>query len=223
MMPHDKLTLRGKGLDYSLLRAEARRLLTGKWNACALMTLIVAALSGTVGIVFGNRGPFSFMASPLSLLVGAPLNLGVTAIYLKLHDGKGFEYEEIFQGFRDFTRAVVASLLISLYVMLWSLLLIVPGIIAALGYGMTYFILVENPGMPATEAMRQSKRMMNGHKTELLMLGLSFIGWFVLSVLTGGIGFFWLVPYASMSFTIFYRQIQGISLHDDETVTGIIR
>jgi len=196
-------------LDNDLLRTEARRLLTGKWNACALMTLIVTLLSGSIGIVFGRSGPFSYMSSPFSLLVGAPLNLGVIAIFLKLYNGYDFEFEEIFHGFRDFTRAVIAGLLISLYVMLWSLLLIVPGIIAALGYSMTFYIMVENPGMPATEAMALSKRMMNGYKTELFMLAISFLGWFILAVLTGGIGFFWLAPYANMSFTIFYNQIKS--------------
>lgn len=212
-------------MDNTQLRAEARHLLTGRWNACALMTLIVSVLSGSISAVFGRKGPFSFLGSPLSLFVGAPLNLGVSAIFLKLYEGKGFEYEEIFHGFRDYGRAVVAGLLTSLYVLLWSLLLIVPGVIAALGYSMTFYVLVENPGMPASQAMALSKRMMEGHKMDLFMLLLSFIGWFILCIFSMGIGFFWLGPYMQMSVTIFYRQIkaQGAGLNDGEMVTGVIR
>jgi len=211
-------------LDYTQLRAEARDLLRGQWNACALMMFIFTALSGSISLIFGV-GNTQFLSSPLSLLVGAPLNLGITAIFLKLYQGQSFQYEEIFHGFRDFSRAVISALLISVYVILWSILLIVPGIIAALGYSMTFFILAENPNLSATEAMALSKQMMDGHKTELFMLSLSFIGWFFLSLFTFGIGIFWLAPYVDMSYTIFYHRVKahGGVVNPGETVTGIIR
>ena len=211
-------------MDYTQLRAEARDLLRGQWNACALMMFIMAVFSGSVSLIFGV-GNTQFLSSPLSLLVGAPLNLGITAIFLKLYQGQSFQYEEIFYGFRDFSRAVISALLISVYVILWSILLIVPGIIAALGYSMTFFILAENPNLSATAAMALSKQMMDGHKTELFMLSLSFIGWFFLSLFTFGIGIFWLAPYVDMSYTIFYHRVKahGGVVNPGETVTGIIR
>jgi len=211
-------------LDYTQLRAEARDLLRGRWNTCALLMFIVSVLSGSVSLIFG-LGNTQFLSSPLSILVGAPLNLGVTAIFLKLYEGHNFQIEEVFNGFRDFSRAVISGLLISVYVILWSFLLIVPGIIAALGYSMTFFILVENPQLSASQAMALSKEMMLGHKTELFMLSLSFIGWFFLSLFTFGIGIFWLAPYVDMSYTIFYHRVKahGGVVNPGETVTGIIR
>jgi len=175
---------------------------------------IVSVLSGSVSLIFG-LGNTQFLSSPLSILVGAPLNLGVTAIFLKLYEGHNFQIEEVFNGFRDFSRAVISGLLISVYVILWSFLLIVPGIIAALGYSMTFFILVENPQLSASQAMALSKEMMLGHKTELFML----------SLFTFGIGIFWLAPYVDMSYTIFYHRVKahGGVVNPGETVTGIIR
>ena len=117
--------------------------------------------------------------------------------------------ETLFDGFSDFARSLVASLLMCIFVFLWSLLLIIPGIIAALSYSMTYYILADNPDVTASEAINMSKRMMFGHKTELFWLYLSFIGWAILCLFTFGIGFLWLLPYIQTSTAIFYENIKG--------------
>lgn len=99
------------------------------------------------------------------------------------------------------------NLLITLKVLAWSLLFVIPGIVAAYRYSMATYIMAENPNMQATEAIERSKTLMDGRKGDLFCLDLSFIGWALLAVLTAGIGNLWLVPYMTVSRAAFYRSL----------------
>jgi uncharacterized membrane protein len=149
-----------------------------------------------------------YLGSVVSLLISGPLALGMAIIFLKLVRGEEISVEMIFAGFKDFTRSLTAGLLIFIYVFLWSLLLIIPGIIASFSYAMTFFIMADNPNLSANEAIKASKEMMRGHKTDLFLLELSFIGWILLSVLSFGIGFLWLGSYIYTANAIFYHEIR---------------
>ena len=98
-----------------------------------------------------------------------------------------------------------------MYVLLWSLLFIIPGIIATYSYAMTEFILAEHPELTASEAIARSKEMMSGNRWCLFCLHFSFIGWDILSSLTLGIGNLWLHPYKQAANAVFYREISGTS------------
>ncbi|MGC9361909.1 MAG: DUF975 family protein [Candidatus Syntrophosphaera sp.] len=195
------------------IRRESRELLKDKWLNLALIWLILYAISAVLTSV--TRG----IGGLIPLILAGPFSLGIAMIFLKLRKGGDFRVEEMFDGFKDFTRSLVAYLLIALYVFLWSLLLIVPGIIASISYSMTFFILAEDPRIEAQEAMRKSKEMMHGHKTEYFMLMLSFIGWFLLSCLTFGLGFLLLSSYVTMASAIFYNKIKGIPLQQEQPET----
>ncbi len=95
-----------------------------------------------------------------------------------------------------------------IFVFLWSLLLIIPGIIATLSYSMTYFIIADNNSITALEAITKSKEMMRGNKWKFFCLGLRFLGWSLLCVVTLGIGFLWLTPYMSVSSAQFYDDLK---------------
>lgn len=179
------------------IRAQARELLAGRWNIFALIWFVYVLIEGAAASLPGS-----------SLLIMGPFALGLTIISLRVVRREGINVEMLFEGFRDFARSLVASLLIMLFVALWSLLLIIPGIIAALSYSMTFYILADNPDLTASEAITKSKIMMFGHKTELFWLYLSFIGWAILCLLTAGIGFFWLLPYIYTSTAIFYENLK---------------
>ncbi len=188
-------------LENSEIRSRAREYLTGKWNICALILLVYYVLS--IGVAYvplaGWIGSF--------LIVG-PFALSLAIIYLRITRGEDVKVEMIFEGFNDFGRSFVTGLLVSVFVLLWSLLLIIPGIIAGLSYAMTFFILSENPSISAIDAIKQSKEMMRGHKTELFFLQLSFLGWIVLSLFTAGIAFLWLGSYMQTSMAIFYQELK---------------
>lgn len=181
-------------MDNNQIRSEARQLLTGKWWMLALIWLIMSLLSSL---------------SPVNMIIMGPLTLGISMVFLKIYRKEDFQLEEVFKGFNDFARSLTAYLLIALYVFLWGLLLIIPGIIAAISYSMTFFILAEDPQISATEAMRQSKQLMRGHKGEYFWLLLSFIGWFIVSCFTFGLGFLLLQSYVTMSSAIFYKRLKG--------------
>ncbi|WP_044279091.1 DUF975 family protein [Candidatus Cloacimonas acidaminovorans] len=189
-------------LTYNEIRYNAREYLKGKWNnPCALIFLILAIINLGVSAI-------PYLGSVVSLLISGPLALGMAIIFLKLVRGEEISVEMIFAGFKDFTRSLTAGLLIFIYVFLWSLLLIIPGIIASFSYAMTFFIMADNPNLSANEAIKARKEMMRGHKTDLFLLELSFIGWILLSVLSFGIGFLWLGSYIYTANAIFYHEIR---------------
>lgn len=165
-------------------------------------------VSGSWEIVQGvwiefKNGIFSLA----SFLLGGVLQLGYARFLLRQHDGKPTEFNDLFSQFDRFGTGFAQHFLRSLYTLLWSLLLIVPGIIAALNYAMTPFILEEHPELTASEAIRRSKELMRGHKTDLFILELTFIGWSLLCVLTLNLGHIALNPYKNAAYAVFYREI----------------
>lgn len=109
----------------------------------------------------------------------------------------------------NYIHVVWTVLWMSIKIALWTLLLIIPGVIKAYAYALTPFIVVEHPEMSPSEAIAESERLMKGHKFDLFWLQLSFIGWFFLAVLTLGIGFFWLEPYSETAIVAFYNDIKA--------------
>lgn len=143
------------------------------------------------------------------LFLGSVVGVGYSRFTLQLVDGSDAGFENLFQYFPYWTNAVYTRLLKGLYIFLWSLLLIVPGIIASYSYAMTGYILAEHPEMTAGEAIAASKEMMSGNRWRLFCLHFSFIGWAILCALTFGIGDLWLTPYMNVSEAAFYREISG--------------
>lgn len=99
--------------------------------------------------------------------------------------------------------------LMILFVVLWSLLLIIPGIIAAFSYAMVFFIIADDSSIGVSEALKKSKVMMKGYKWKYFCLSWRFLGWAILSVLSCGIGFLWLFPYMQISFAKFYEDLKA--------------
>lgn len=151
--------------------------------------------------------PVSGIVSLAQFVIGGSVSIGHNRFCLKLVDGEEARFEDLFSGFDIFGNAFVLNLLITLKVIAWSLLFVIPGIIAAYRYSMATYILAENPNMQATEAIERSKALMDGRKGDLFCLDLSFIGWALLAVLTAGIGNLWLMPYMTVSRAAFYRSL----------------
>jgi uncharacterized membrane protein len=195
--------------NVSLLRA-ARESLKGKWGLAILTFLIYTLFTSATGSVTSSSSNITF--SLLNLILGGPFALGAAIFSLSISRGKEPMLEQIFQGFNRFSNAFVAYLLIVVYVLLWTLLLIVPGIIAALGYSMTFYIMTDDPLIKPQDALKKSKTMMNGHKLKLFYLFLRFLLLGLLCILTLGIGFLWLIPYIHVTMAKFYDDINGNEL-----------
>ena len=152
-----------------------------------------------------------FIVFIVQLILGGVVTAGYAKFNLDLVDGKEPQVKTLLNYFPQWKTMVAAYLLQVLYITLWSLLLIIPGIIAAYRYAMTSYILAENPEMRAGEAITRSKEMMVGNKWRLFCLSFSFIGWAILCVFTLGIGNLFLVPYEQAATAAFYRDITASS------------
>ncbi len=193
--------------NITLMRA-ARESLKGKWGLAILTFFIYTLITAAPGSV-ESHGSFLTLSSMLILIIGGPLALGAAIFSLSLSRGKEARLEQLFQGFNNFSTSLIAYLLILLYVLLWALLLIVPGIIAALGYSMTFYILADDPLVKPQDALRKSKSMMDGFKLKLFYLCLRFFLLALLCILTLGIGFLWLIPYVHVTMATFYDDLKG--------------
>ena len=209
-------------------RKKARESLAGKWGMAVIVSLFAALFGALLTSAEVNinikaevqenlpeilRTYLKIAAgtgtalSLLHIILGGVIQLGYCRYLLKLHDGEEGELKDLFSQFDRFGDGFCLNLLRSLYIFLWTLLFIIPGIVATFKYAMAPFLMVENPGMKAGEAITASKELMDGHKGDLFLLGLSFFGWCLLNVLTLGIGSLWLNPYMNMSYAAFYRDI----------------
>lgn len=189
-------------MEIEQIMRTARESLNGKWpNA------IIAF--GISAFIVGFPGFFHTSGSLLTLIIGGPFALGGAILSLTIARGQAEKVEMIFEGFQHFTTALVTYLLMVLYVVLWSLLLIVPGIIAALSYSMTFYILADNRDLKPQEALKQSRQLMDGHKMKLFKLCLWFLLLSVLCILTLGIGFLFLIPFVNVTMATFYEDISS--------------
>lgn len=200
-------------MDNSELRRQARERLSGNWKTPVLVTLVYMCIAMIPSIPQLLADPYSASYSTLSLfgsivslIITGPLVYGLTDFYLKFVRNEENQINDLFNGFKEFGRSLVLYLLIGLFVLLWSLLFIIPGIIASYRYALAFYILRDNPQMSASEALNESKRLMDGYKMDLFLLGLSFIGWALLCILTLGIGLLWLGPYMNTAYTNFYEE-----------------
>ncbi|MBL7764851.1 MAG: DUF975 family protein [Chitinophagaceae bacterium] len=194
-------------MNYTEIKDEALAKLNNNWGTAILALLIVIAISMASSFI-----PFA------SILISGPFSLGMAGIYLKISRGWKPDINGVFDGFKQFGNAIGASILIGLIVLLGCLLLIVPGIIAALALSQTYRIMHDNPQMSITDAMQKSHDMMKGHRGDYFIFNLSFIGWALLCILTLGLGFLILGPYVATSNSIYYNKLSGYMNQDIEQI-----
>lgn len=180
----------------------ARESLKGKWGLAVgaylivLIITIVAQFLPILGIIIG-------------LLIGGPLGVGICYFTLNISRNQEATVGQVFEGFNNFETAFSAHILRSIFIFLWTLLLIIPGIIATYRYAMTYYILADDKTIGGMDALRKSSEMMEGNKWRLFLLHLNFLGWAVLCILTFGIGLLWLYPYMGVSVAKFYDDIKS--------------
>ncbi len=213
------------------LRAIARENLQGNWGISVGVALVAALLGGMVTgsgnisfqfnentvrnlppVFWGFLLPFVSVVGLLGLamfIIGGVVELGYAKFLLKQHDKKELVFADLFSQFERFGTGFAQRFLRTLYTALWTLLFVVPGIIKSLSYAMTPFILEDHPELTASEAINRSKKLMDGHKMDLFILSLTFIGWDILSALTFGIGFLFLNPYRNAAYAAFYRNISA--------------
>jgi len=160
------------------------------WLIAVVVAVIQTAISYLVNAIPG-------IGQIAALLLSGPVAYGVSAMFLKqTRTGEKMDIGDIFNGFReDFSNTFLIGLMTTIFTMLWSLLFIIPGIVKALSYSMAMYIKVDHPDYDWKQCIDESQRMMQGHKGELFVLNLSFIGWMIVGACCAGIGGFWVNAY----------------------------
>ncbi len=206
-------------LDTEQIKQTTWKKLSGKWTqACLgfLLFFIISIALDLPSLFFEEesigQALYNSIWGPIEWALTWVLDIGIIAFYYDIVCNRPLYYKRIFTGFtHGFIYAVnvfCTQLLMCIFVLLWALLLIVPGIMKAFSYSMSLYILLDHPEYSPLEAIKKSKELMFGHRMELFILELRFIPWFLLGIITLGIAFIWVIPYISTACCEFYLQLK---------------
>lgn len=185
----------------SQIRQEARSLMKGNWGDGVIIFMIYSLISGVC----------SFLFSISIIFVGWPLAFGILMLFLKfVRSEQKLDVSGAFSAFKGpfYWKSIGVYLLSGIFIGLWSLLLIIPGIIKSLSYALAPYILADNPNLSVDEAIEQSMKMMKGHKMDLFLMILGYVGYSLLSILALGIPLLWITPYYYAVFAKFYDEVK---------------
>lgn len=206
--------------DRAILKSNAKLALGGRYWTAFAASLVAMLLAGGYSMItwkfnFGypqmlhdpnvNFGAFmaqrgmmnslSIVGLIYSIFVAFPILIGMARFFVQNHFAVT-QFETIFSGFkRNYLNGVGAMFVTDLFIGLWTLLLIIPGIVKALEYSMVPYILADNPAMPGSRAREISRIMTRGEKGSIFVLYLSFIGWYLLGAICLGVGTLFVNPY----------------------------
>lgn len=185
------------------MRQEARSEMANNWGVGVGITVIFWLISGVAGLA-GCGIP--------AIFVTFPLTLGLAITFLQfVRDGNPLDVGSIFVGFKSplYWKGVVVYLLTTIYTLLWSLLLVVPGVIKFLSYSLAPYILADEPELTAEQAICKSMIMMEGHKTQLFLIHLELLCFTILSCCLFFIPMLWVVPWYQAILAKFYEEVKS--------------
>lgn len=189
------------------LKARAKAQLGGKIFSNLWLTALLVCL--VHGVIVSTLGAIPTVGALAAVVVGGPLMYGLLYIFIKqARDGEPMQIGDLFKGFKDdFLQTFLVGFLTSLFTFLWSLLFVIPGIVKSYSYSMAMYIKVDHPDYTWKECINESRAMMNGHKMELFVQDLSFIGWYIVGAICLGIGTLWVAPYHQATRIHFYNEL----------------
>lgn len=196
--------------------------LKGNWGKAILLTVLISIITVLIPTAMdiqrsGGVEPWVNEEAPGSLfsfvyeIVLMPFYVGVSWFYISLVRKEKAQIRNIFKIYQDgrLTLKLIWTYIVMIFfILLWTLLLIVPGIIKSISYSQTLYILRDHPEYSATEAITESRRLMDGYKWKYVLFLLSFIGWFLLTAITFGLAWFFVGPYFSAAQAVFYDELK---------------
>ncbi|RYL92144.1 DUF975 family protein [Sporolactobacillus sp. THM7-4] len=216
------------------IKKEARQSLAGYWAIGALLTFLVFLIDTVLPSILeivtsGGLNQWLDDQTPLSVyyiewiysILLIPLYVAVLWFYLSLVRSKEPGIVHVFTIYNDWKlslKMIRASILMGIFVVLWSLLLVIPGVIKGFSYSQTLYILRDHPEYSVLEAITESRKLMNGYKAKYFLLNLSFIGWAILAAIPALIGYLWFVPYFIASLSAFYNKLVEIPAGTQDTL-----
>lgn len=193
----------------SQIRAKARAALGGNifaknWLMALVALVIVSAISGIAAAI-------PVAGSIAAIIISGPFSVGLAFVFLKLaRTGADVNLEETFEGFKkDFSKNLVLGIMSAIFIFLWTLLFIIPGIIKTYSYSMCFYIKNDHPEYDWKQCITESRKMMMGKKWKLFCLDLSFIGWAIVGALCLGVGSLWVSTYMNAARAVFYNELKG--------------
>jgi len=221
-------------LDRIGLKREAKTIIKGaKANAfvvtliymgiCLVVSGIDTYVSGSITTTFAQRGLDVPVWLPqgefpglvvtfvgvVAWLIGILMQAGYSVYHLGIRRGKEMGIDSLFEGFAFAGKIILVNVVMYIFIVLWSFLFVIPGIVAAYRYRFAVYNICENPEMGVMEAIRMSKKQTGGFKWQLLMLDLSYIGWAILCALTIGILSIWVTPWVQQADVGYFQAIKA--------------
>ncbi|WP_411170375.1 DUF975 family protein [Clostridium sp. MB05] len=198
------------------LKSKAKKQLRGRWGV-ALITVFVANLIINSSITketidfFGEfSSSVSISINIISLLFGGVISVGLSKFLLNfITNNEEPQFKDLFSNFNIYFKTLGLYILMMLAIGIATLFLIIPGIIVALMFSQAFYILAEDPSKRIFECLEESSNMMSGHKWDFFVLELSFIGWWLLAILTFGIAGLWISPYQNLTEANFYLSLKN--------------
>ena len=211
-------------------RDEAARLCKKQEKVLILIALIYLAINALINFSYSETyyigdTEFSTTVTPfgfLSIFITGHIAVSFINIGKKLYEDKEVEVKDFFYGFKDYLRIFIVTLLQTIYIALWSLLFVIPGIIKSYSYSMTYFLMENDKELTSNEAITLSRKLMDGNKWRLFCLHFSYFGWLILCALTFGILSLWVMPKMQTAEYLFFRDIYeeaGYHIEEEHIVT----
>lgn len=212
-------------LNRPAIKAEAKKFIgqNARWWKMTLATIAIYLISGgfsiyvNIATVINRDDPSTtvgYSSSVITLLL-IPFTIAASGYYLNHIRGFNPEWKSLYkEGIDNYGAYLVTGVLVNVFTVLWSLLFVVPGIIKALAYSQAKYVIHDNPRLKGKEAIEISKRMTNGFKGDLFSMYLSFIGWYILVGLTGGILSIYVTPYVETTAAMYYENLKRYSIEN---------
>jgi uncharacterized membrane protein len=189
-------------------KEQAKRLMVDKNKNVILILLVFIFLNGIIAGIF-SKGAWMTIGSIVDIAIMAGMSFAFVVLWRNVVDGKDSDLKEILLvGYKEnYLRNLVLYLLRLLWVILYTLLLIIPGIIKAYSYSMAFYLIHKEPSLKPADALQKSADLMKGHKMDLFMLDLSYVGWYFIGLFTACILWLWIIPKHSTAQMLYYDEI----------------
>ena len=193
------------------LKENAKNQLKNNWGlaiGAIIVSMLISLIPEILIYIDPESATIAISIQIISLIIAGPIAIGQCKLFINLSNNENPKFSDVWFGFGNILKALGVTLLIGIAVSIGTIFFIIPGIIISFMYSQVYYIMAEHPEMSVIESLKESSKIMKGHKMELFILELSFIGWIILTTITFGIAGLYVLPYYSATLSNFYLTIK---------------
>ena len=193
------------------LKENAKNQLKNNWGlaiGAIIVSMLISLIPEILTYIDLESATIAILVQIISLIIAGPIAIGQCKLFINLSNNENPKFSDVWFGFGNILKALGVTLLIGIAVSIGTIFFIIPGIIISFMYSQVYYIMAEHPEMSVIESLKESSKIMKGHKMELFILELSFIGWIILTTITFGIAGLYVLPYYSATLSNFYLTIK---------------